>query len=241
MRTSTTTPTMAALILLATATVVAAAVGGPWGALVDRFKLFAPPENGTSVTEPSTTPSPLASQPPQQGDSLLGLGVVLWVLGVAAALVVVWLVWRWIAGRLRSPADSSPDQALLGVPVQELPDLEALRQAVTSAQELLREATDPNDAIIQAWQALEGAAATSGVSRNPAATPTEFTGAVLAATTVDAGAVQELLHLYHRARFSSRGVTPDQLSEAQSCLQRLSDSWAAFDVRVAPPATPSPA
>jgi hypothetical protein len=89
-----------------------------------------------------------------------------------------------------------------------------LLRGTRSALDLLRRRAGgpPSDAVQQAWLALESAAAHSGTPRSPDQTPTEFTGAVLAAHAVDATAVATLRGLYQRARFGR----PDTVTEADA-------------------------
>ena len=108
---------------------------------------------------------------------------------------------------------------------------QTLLRGTRSALRLLRQRTGgpPSDAVQEAWLALEGAAAESGTPRSPDQTPTEFTGAVLAAHDVDATAVGTLRGLYQRARFGR----PDTVTEADAdtavaALDRIEASLAAL-------------
>jgi hypothetical protein len=75
--------------------------------------------------------------------------------------------------------------------------------------------------VVAAWVALESAAEASGTERTPAQTPTEFTVEVLGTTPASPDAVQTLLRLYHRARFTDHRITPEEGATAAEALERL--------------------
>ena len=138
------------------------------------------------------------------------------MLAVAAVGWWLWQRYRRTAVASR-PGDPLATSLMLEIP----PDVPLLRQGVQAAQRSLDEIADPNNAIVAAWLALEEAASSSGVPREPAQTPTEFTVAVLAETAADPQATQDLLRLYHRARFSSAGVGAAEVVQASNCLAIL--------------------
>jgi hypothetical protein len=112
------------------------------------------------------------------------------------------------------------------------PELPVLRRGVAAAQRHLDRIPDADNAIVEAWLALEAAASSSGVRRRPAETPTEFTADVLRGTAADPAAVAQLLTLYHRARFSAAGVSRADVTEAGRCLGILARSWEAMSTDV---------
>ncbi len=59
------------------------------------------------------------------------------------------------------------------------------------------------DEVVRCWEALEVAAGSRGVPRPPHQTPSEFGVQLLRTLGADPAATDDLLHLYHRARFSS--------------------------------------
>lgn len=77
------------------------------------------------------------------------------------------------------------------------------------------------DAIVACWVALEQAAASAGVPREPAETPAEFTVRVLALGNVSADALTELAELYREARFSTHESSEDDRQRARTALVRL--------------------
>lgn len=215
---------MAAVLALAVAVVTASAAGTRWQ-MTDRFGIFgnAAPPSQTIISQP---PGPVSSaQHPAPLSSILA-----WVLPVAAVAVLflVWWVLRGAIRRRRAPryGRGSPATPTPVVPIDPAP---ALRRGFQTAEQLLDTVTDPDDAVLRAWVALEDAAEQTGLPRLPSATPTEFTVEVIVATEADIDAVHELLGLYHRARFSRGGLGAADLESARNCLRALGRSWARFE------------
>jgi hypothetical protein len=103
--------------------------------------------------------------------------IVAGAVALAVALFVSALVlrglWSWLrdrGGPRRRPEPSGPM-----VIADDEPELPVLRRGALEAQRHLVEIGRPIDAVVAAWLALEEAAASSGVRRSPAQTPTEFT------------------------------------------------------------------
>jgi Domain of unknown function (DUF4129) len=216
---------VAGLLVLA---VLGAATGGHWQL---RQRSWLRPDGNAATVAPSPRPDlrtrfPTPPAAPSNAAHLTfgwlrTAGLILLVLAVAAAVLWLWQRYR------RSALDSLPDEPLATAGLLEVPpDVPLLRQGVQAAQRSLAEIADPNNAIVAAWLALEEAASSSGVHREPAQTPTEFTVAVLADTAADPQATSDLLHLYHRARFSSAGVGAAEVTQAVNCLAILAASWA---------------
>lgn len=213
---------VAALLVLA---VLSAAVAAPWRLESRSWSFF--PEMGA----PAFTPRPLAPPPasglptaPVSNSTNLGwlapVGIAVLVL-LAAALV--WWLWRRFRGsRVEGRQAGQPGDVVVLAAEPEVP---VLRRGVAAAQRSLDEIGEPNDAIVAAWLALEEAAASSGVRRQPAETPSEFTVDVLRATAADPRATRDLLALYHRARFSAAGVSSTDVRAASHCLAVLAASW----------------
>ncbi|SDT28346.1 DUF4129 domain-containing protein [Microlunatus soli] len=150
----------------------------------------------------------------------VGLGLLI----AAVAVVITVIVARLLALR-RMQADQ-PDTEIDVVEIT--PDLPTLQQGAATAEERLLAVGNPTDAIIAAWMALEEAAEASGVPRQPAQTPTEFTADVLGRTGVAAEPVQTLLGLYLRARFAAVPSSGADLDRARDCIRELAGSWQAF-------------
>lgn len=222
----------ATMPLLAGAVVVvalfAAALGGPWqleerdygsfGAWwsfgqFDPLELPEMDEMDPVTTEPRTPPD------------LSWLRSVVVVLAVlAAAALVAWILQRFLRSRPRPHVSVRHEDGVESPAVPEEPELPVLRQGAATARRMLEEGTDPTDAIIAAWLALETAAERSGVTRHPSHTPTEFAVLVLDRTTADPRATRGLLELYRRARFSHHPSGPDDVALAIEHLTALAES-----------------
>src|SRR5674476_1258962 len=98
---------------------------------------------------------------------------------------LLYMIMRWFVRHPAPKAEEGPDDAGIEQgdaytgPGVALPNLPTLREGVVEADQQLRRFVRPADAVIAAWVCLEQAAARSGVLRDPAATPTEFTVKVL--------------------------------------------------------------
>lgn len=219
---------------------VAAGVGGPW-TITDRLGLVAgspvPPDAPpVPIGNPfeNVTPPPPRDQPPPD---LSWLENVLLALGIAAAAAglgaLAWLIWRRFQA-LRPDPDGEPvPEGLLTTSQQKPePQLPALRRGAAAAGALLDRISDPTDAIIRAWLALEEAAEASGVIREPSETPTEFTVDVLERTPAAPEPVRRLLKLYLHARFATEPASAEDVREAKRCLFALAESWSAADAAV---------
>lgn len=203
--------------------VVAAAVGGPW--ILQRRELHF---GGRPVEEPTVTPASPGAPGVDRPHFDFDWTWLVWVVGAAlvlAGVAIAWLLWRHF--RRPTVALAPPPAGGLGSSADIAPDVPVLERGVAAALATLDQIVEPDNAIIAAWLALEEAAASSGVPRQPAETPSEFTLQVLHATPADRTAVWELLHLYHRARFSAHGVGPAEVGRAKECLRLLALSWSA--------------
>lgn len=219
---------VATLLVLA---LLGAATGGSWALEERNFPEFdrsrEPVEMPTPAMGPPTGQSPPMNQSPRQSDPV-DLSWLPWVaLGIAVAAVLfgAWWLWRRYLATGSAEQEDPRGTGTAMLTEESLPDVPVLRQGVEAAGRSLDQISEPNNAIVAAWLELEEASASSGVTRTPAQTPTEFTVTVLAKTHADEDATRELLGLYHRARFSSEGVGPDEVERAKDCLARLAASW----------------
>ena len=151
---------------------------------------------------------------------LIGLAIVVALAGVAA---VLWRLWS----RRRLPAAPAPHaasvQATRVIPVEPEPEPEpaALLTGIELALRELDEHRDPGDAVVRAWLGLQESAQESGIVRQAAETPTEFTSRILSHAFADDRAVRTLLRLYLRTRFGDHPVTADDVAAVRDALQRL--------------------
>lgn len=211
-----------ALLLLV---VASAALSGPWEVTEpDPVPVTtAPVEPTTAPTlEPLPTEDPVEEREPEGDGTSTILAIVLGVALLAALIVfarkvITRRLLPWLAARtLPEPVVGDAATTVVAVvPVAELEEAAAL------AATRLRSSADPTDDVVAAWVALESAAEASGTERTPAQTPTEFTVEVLGTTPASPEAVQTLLRLYHRARFTDHRITPEEGATAAEALDRL--------------------
>lgn len=218
---------MVGVVALVAVAVIGSALVGPWS---------------PDVAEESRlpfTPPPVSIEPiPGPTDDLRGVldqievepWDLTWLRVAVLAVLLAWAAWvvvRWLRRHPPVPRPEDPDDA--GIESGEArtgrvePRLAPLREAVAAADVLIRRRRTPTDAVIAAWVRLEDAAARTGVPRDPAATATEFTVAVLDRTPVDPAATRTLLDLYLRARFSGERMAPEDVDAAVAALARLAD------------------
>lgn len=195
--------------------VIAAGVSTPWD-LSDPQSNFenrpvGPPIPPRTFVGTAPRPAPEPSTPFESN----WLAEAAALLAACTALVVGRHLLRRPGTALSGPDDC--DEA----PAEMTPEDAAIQGGLSTARRLLSESADPRQAIVAAWLALEYAAATSGLQRDRWQTPTEFAVAVLDGTGADFGAVDALLRLYHRARFSDTPLSQRDLDVAVGCLDRL--------------------
>lgn len=224
-------PTLLVALLLGLLILISPSVGS-WDMDARDFDISVPEvdEGGLTQEEPfeeevmeDPTPEQIDFDPPQispiWGQVILGLLIALVVAGVAA---LIWLYLRYRRSRTPDEVRSDLQVDTEIAPEEQIP---VLARAATSAQEELRAAADPTDAVIRAWLALEEAAASSGMRRRPADTPTDLTMTVLERTRADRDATTALLGLFHRARFSTSPMTAADQQRAIDHLDTLARSW----------------
>jgi hypothetical protein len=208
--------------------VLGAASATPWVVTVPPFTI-----GNRDRPVPTTTPMTLPPQEPPQRDlpvaetlekAMLALFTVIVV--ALAALAIGWLVRRLRAAWRPEEDLTEPDRLdgsdvpgeVVGV------DITSLATAVARAEAHLAGTRQPRDAVIAAWVALEDEAELQGAGRDPAQTATEFTTELLARTSAPADAVAVLRGLYHRARFTSGPVTPQDVGSARGALARIASA-----------------
>lgn len=204
---------------------IAAAVRPAWRVSYHPFSQ-APLTPPTPAARPSAAGMPTAVPRTVPSGHAVPAGWLLMIaLGVVFLLLALAVFLWWRTGRRQRPVESVDV-----VEPEVLTPLPALRAGVAEAERRLLGDTDPTNAIIVAWLALEEAAAGSGVRRRPSQTPTEFTLGVVEGTGVDPAPVHALLRLYHRARFSVVGSPPADLAAARRCVSELAAGWQSFSL-----------
>lgn len=218
---------VASLVVLV---VLGAALAGPWHVTSHPFGGLFSGTLDLPTLPPQVAPSPEPTQTPApsgHGDPFLSMYVV---IGVIVTTVLVVLLVRFLNRivRERRPqvVEDEADAGSETLPHREITTLPALADGVDAARRVLAESLPPGDAVIAAWVALERAAERTGVPREPAQTPTEFTVAVLGETRADPDATRALLDLYLRARFSEHPLVPGDVARASRYLEALSEGVA---------------
>ncbi|WP_020015294.1 DUF4129 domain-containing protein [Promicromonospora sukumoe] len=217
---------LALICLLVAVAVLGAATATPW--TLDAPRLPTAEISQAPVSQPATTGVPEAP-PGEQPEPTDNRWIVLVLVTLLALLVaaLITLAARKLLAIHREPVDTDPDHLAAGTTTDTLGDdidLPELQDAVTRALAHLDGHPRPRDAVVAAWVALEEAAARAGTRRDPAQTPTEFTGTVLAATPAPAGAVTRLRTLYQRARFTDRPVDTTAVDQARTALAEIARS-----------------
>jgi hypothetical protein len=227
-RRSALTSSVAGIGLLGLIAVIASSSPLPWS-ITPRFDLFDGPRTGA----PTLVPPPEPPTGPLSSDRLLPewSAVVFWSLIGIALASVLWLLARRL-WRRRPRREMHIDAAAVQLPSGSAapdPDPEVLLRGAATALDYLAQIANPRDAVTRCWLALEQAAEASGAARRPADSPTEFTTTVLRATAADREAVQTLLRLYHRARFSDHPVGMEEVKAARVCVQSLCRSLSGYE------------
>ncbi|TDE00792.1 DUF4129 domain-containing protein [Jiangella asiatica] len=214
-------PAAAAVLLAAAIVVVLAAGVGPVEVVQPDWlssRQDPPDLEPLDQPPPQELPTPLPErtrdEPPEL--DLPWQGVLLALLIAAAAALAVYLVRR-----LRPPGSGRVAPTVLGGELDELVDVaDELRDGARAADAALSGGGSSGaQAVVEAWLALESAAAGSGAPRDAAQTPSEFTAALLRRHHADDAATATLLHLYQRARFAVRpDITDDDVAAARRAL-----------------------
>lgn len=153
-----------------------------------------------------------------------------WLLLALAAVVAVAIlvgIARWI--RYLTRRAPTMHVARMGADARVTTEAEAriLQSGLVAAIDILREERDPGNAVVKAWQGLQDAAATAGLTRRPAETASEFTARILYRSRRSASPIAVLLSLYQRVRFGEHTPTADEIVAAQNALAMLVDLWRA--------------
>ena len=225
------TPALVVVAFVTLVVVIAAGTAGGWHleprGWFDGQALSG--ERTPVLMEPLQPQAPPVSQagPLQRA---AGAVMALMLLTLLAGMLYFLARWLWRRRPRRAVVlEDVPDTTPAGVLAPE-PDLPTLLRGAEDAVSILTEAGGvPRDLIMRCWLALEEAAAASGAARKPSDSPTEFTGAVLRSTATDATSIDNLLRIYHRARFSDHPITDDDVRTARSAVVRLAATWRGFD------------
>lgn len=222
---------VAVVLILGVATValiVLASAGGSVRPVSESTIVRTPEPIPTQAATPSVT-APTPGGPPPQGEikptQIPAWLKTLWqaafyAVAALVALLLLRALYRMIRKvRLPVAEENSADD-------WERVKADRLAAAVETGLEAVESGT-ATDAVIACWVALEEAAASAGVARAAAETPSEFTVRVLGVGGISAPELSRLAELYREARYSSHGSTEEARLEARAALLRLRDELAA--------------
>lgn len=154
-----------------------------------------------------------------------------WALAAVVSLAVLFAFARLIRHLIRyfirraSSVNVVGTGADSGTPGEA--EAKVVMSGLASALQILNSARSSSDAIVQAWQGLEDAAAVAGLKRRPAETASEFTVRILYRSRGSAEPIAVLLSLYQRVRFGHHSPSEAEIVAARSSLATLLDLWQA--------------
>lgn len=156
-----------------------------------------------------------------------GIGTALSALAIVA--LIVWAIIRIIRRTRRPPRMNI---ARLGADSGALTaaNAEILQSGLAAAIQILSADLanrDLGNAVVQAWQGLQDAAAAAGLHRRPAETASEFTARILYRSRRSAEPIAVLLSLYQRVRFGEHAPQADEIAAARHSLETLVNLWQA--------------
>ncbi|MFF0269273.1 DUF4129 domain-containing protein [Kribbella sp. NPDC004536] len=178
-----------------------------------------PPQLVTQTPPSQATPTPRMLPQHDTPSWLLSMWQTLIYLIVAAIVVLIVLVIVRIVRRVRLPQREPDDNEWERVKA------ERLAEAVDTGLAQIDTGT-ATDAVVACWVALEEAAASAGVPRDPSETPAEFTVRVLGVGGISEPELIRLGELYREARYSTHGSTEAARTEARAALLRLREELA---------------
>lgn len=219
-----TRPAPVALVALLTVGCVASALAGRWHpSLAERRPWEWEPSLPRDL--PTRPPAPPFRPSLGRAANLTPWDVPSWLVPLlvgGVVLAALALIARRVRHRFRFPDGPAADGAGTRPGTALDPDLTTLRAGVDTAGGAVGDDDrPPADAVLAAWVSLEAAASRSGVARDPAQTPTEFTVAVLDRTPADRAATRDLLRLYLHARFGTDPLTAADVGTVRAALARL--------------------
>ncbi|GAA4711079.1 protein of unknown function (DUF4129) [Promicromonospora umidemergens] len=224
------TPTtrLTSTLLLLTVVVLGVATATPWRFNPPQLATTEPPVPEQLLPAQTSSPSPLAAPPTSPPADIRWLGIIAAILLGLLIATILTLAIRKLLALHRARTTTTPDKLTGGTTttgtLADDVDLPELQDAVSRALAHLDGHARPRDAVVAAWVALEDAAARAGAHRNPAQTPTEFAGAVLATTPAPPTSVARLRTLYQRARFTDRPIDRTTVNHAREALADIARS-----------------
>lgn len=191
-----------------------------------RFDRFHPssavPRSQPPLAQPSFSRRP-TTRPPGSPQAAAG-GSPGWIRTVAVVLLALVILVICVFAVRAILRDRQRRQGLR--PVRFSPAITSTRNDVVAAldagiEELVDSDNDPRRAVIACWVRLEQAAASAGIVRAHADSPTDLVGRLLATHRVDAGALAGLALAYREARYATHPVDDRMRRQAIEALRRL--------------------
>lgn len=154
-----------------------------------------------------------------------------WALAAVVALAMLFALARAIRHLVRHLMRPAPVVNVVGTRADSGAPSEAdariVQSGLASALRILDSERGSSDAVVQAWQGLEDAAAAAGLKRRPAETASEFTVRILYRSRGSAESIAVLLSLYQRVRFGHHTPSTRDIVAARGALASLLDLWQA--------------
>jgi hypothetical protein len=211
----------------AVALVVLASAGGSVQPVSQSTLSPTPRELPTTTPKAGITP-PTALAPPEgkEGESrdlpawvTALLQAVFYAISTLLVLFLIRALYRFLH-KVELPSGTEEDTDWERMKIQRL--AEAVESGLTAV-----DSGTATDGVIACWVALEDAAASAGVPREPSETPAEFTVRVLGVGAVSEPELLRLAQLYREARYSTHGSSEEARAEARAALLRLRDDLSA--------------
>lgn len=161
----------------------------------------------------------------------LSIGWPTWATRTLAALVALALLFalaHWIYRLTRRPPRTNIVRLGADTGVLTEANAQILQSGLAAAIQILSAHSadrDLGDAVVQAWQGLQDAAASAGLHRRPAETASEFTARILYRSRGSAEPIGVLLSLYQRVRFGEHSPNTDDIVAARHSLVVLVGLW----------------
>lgn len=179
---------------------------GTWG----------PPRAEASASLPTIVDPGSTQEGTQEGSEQLtrwsfNVALLLWLAALVAtlALVAKWLGRQRVEGLDRRAEVEEEELAALLEATSDEVRFQALSQS------------DPRNAVVACWVALEDAVHRCGLRQDRSETAAELTARVLGRWDVDLSSITTLAEAYREARFSRHPVTEEQRTLAVNALERI--------------------
>lgn len=152
---------------------------------------------------------------------------LVWSLIALAALAVLVVVVRLLRHLNRRAPTTNIVRIGADTEVPTEAEARILQSGLAAAIQILASDRDLGNAVVQAWQGLQDAAASAGLHRRPAETASEFTARILYRSRGSAEPIAELLSLYQRVRFGEHSPEAHEIAAARHSLAVLVNLWQA--------------